>query len=84
MENAISGSQIMSAIMLNFLGSSSKPVSTATGGNGTSDPNAGTSGTSGPAVLAPITTADRAGAGILAVLFVGCMIGGVIFLLMDP
>ena len=84
MENAISGSQMMSAIMLKFLDSSSKPVSTATGGNGTSDPSAGTGQSSGPARLPPITTADRAGAGILTVLFVAGMIGGVIFLFSDP
>ncbi|KAF4764999.1 hypothetical protein HAV15_003922 [Penicillium sp. str.  len=84
MENAISGSQIMSAVMLKFLGSSSKPVSTATGGNGTSDPNAGTRKTSGPATLAPITTGDKAGAGILTAFFVCVTIGGLVFLFMDP
>lgn len=84
MENAMSGSQIMSAVMLQFLGTSSKPVSTATGGNGTSDPSAGTGERSGPAPLSPITTADRAGAGILTVLFVALMLGGVVFLFMDP
>ncbi|KAG0153003.1 hypothetical protein PDIDSM_1962 [Penicillium digitatum] len=55
MENAISGSQIMSAVMLKFLGASSRPVSTVTGGNGTSDPNAGIRKPM-VAVLPPITT----------------------------
>lgn len=80
MENAMSGSQMMSAIMVKFLDSSSVPVSTATGGNGTSDPHAATDSGSGPAQLHPITTADRAGAGIMTVLFVASMIGGVTFL----
>jgi mannan endo-1,6-alpha-mannosidase len=84
MENAISGSQIMSAVMVKFLGSSSKPVSTATGGNGTSDASAGTGRSSESALLPPITTADRAGAGILTVLFVAGMIGGIIFLFGTP
>lgn len=84
MENAISGSQMMSAVMVKFLGLSSKPVSIATGGNGTSDPSAGTGQRSEPGLLPPITTADRAGAGILTVLLVAGMIGGVIFLFTDP
>ncbi|KAJ5148182.1 hypothetical protein N7526_001534 [Penicillium atrosanguineum] len=84
MENAISGSQMMSAIMLKFFDSSSKPVSTATGGNGTSNPNAGTRQSSGPAQLPTVTTVDRAGVGILTVLFVAGMVGAVIFLYNDP
>lgn len=84
MENAISGSQIMSAVMLKFLGDSSKPVSTATGGNGSSDPNSGTRKTSGPETLAPITTADKAGAGILTAVFVCLTVGGLVFLFMNP
>ena len=86
MENAISGSQMMSAVMVNFLGVSSKPVSTATGGNGTSEPNAGTgksSQSSESAVLPPITTADKAGAGILTAVLAAGVIGGSIFLFND-
>ncbi|KAJ5323110.1 hypothetical protein N7452_011399 [Penicillium brevicompactum] len=84
MENAMSGSQMMSAIMVKFLDSSSKPVSTATGGNSSSDPNAGTEEASKSSQLPPVTTADKAGAGILALLFVAGIIGGVTFLLMGP
>ena len=80
MENAISGSQMMSAIMVKFQDSSSKPVTTATGGNGTSDPSAGTREGTEPPQSAPITTADKAGAGILTAVFVASMIGGVVFL----
>ncbi|KAJ5218434.1 uncharacterized protein N7498_000533 [Penicillium cinerascens] len=86
MENAISGSQMMSAVMLKFLGSYSKPVSTATGGNASSDPNAGTkqgSQSSESTVFPPITTADRAGAGILTVVLVAGAVGGSIFLFSD-
>lgn len=84
MENAMSGSQMMSAIMVKFLDSSSKPVSTATGGNSSSDPNAGTEEASKSSQLPPVTTADKAGAGILTLLFVAGIIGGVVFLLMGP
>ena len=84
MENAISGSQIMSAVMLKFLDPSSNPVSTTTGGNGTSNPNAGTGQTQEAAPLRPITTADKAGAGILAVVFVASMIGGAAFMFTGP
>lgn len=86
MENAISGSQMMSAVMVKFLGLSSTPVSTATGGNGSSDPNAGTrqsSQNSDSAVLPPITTADKAGAGILTAVLVAGVVGGSIFLFTD-
>lgn len=86
MENAISGSQMMSAVMVKFLGSSSKPVSTATGGNGTSEPHNGTgqnSQNSDSAMLSSITTADRAGAGILTVLLVAGVVGGSVFLFND-
>ncbi|CAG7953034.1 unnamed protein product [Penicillium olsonii] len=84
MENAMSGSQMMSAIMVKFLDSSSAPVSTATGGNGSSDPNAGSEESSEREELPPITTADKAGAGILTVLFVAGFIGGAAFLSISP
>lgn len=83
MENSITGSQMMSAVMLKFLGSDSKPVSVATGGNGTSDPHSDTGKGSGGKEFAPITMADRAGAGILTVLCVAGMIAGVVFLFSD-
>lgn len=84
MENAISGSQMMSAIMVKFLDSSSAPVSTETGGNGSSDPNAGIEDYSRPPQLPPITTADKAGAGILTLLLVAGVVGGAIFLSVGP
>src|SRR5699024_5464053 len=80
MENAIRGSQMVSASMVKFQDSSSKPVTTATGGNWTSDPRAGTRAGTEPAQAAPIRTADKAGAGILTAVFVASMIGGVVFL----
>lgn len=76
MENAISGSQMMSAVMVKFLGLSSNPVSIETGGNGTSDLSAGIGQSSEPTLLPPITTADRPGAAILTLLVSVAMIGG--------
>ncbi|KAA8643769.1 hypothetical protein EYZ11_010740 [Aspergillus tanneri] len=50
------------------------PVTAKTGGDSKSDPSAGTGGDEDPedkAKLKPITTADKAGASILTILFVG-------------
>ena len=47
------------------------PLTSETGGSSESDPNAGSGSDHDPTKLAPITTADRAGAGIVTVIFVG-------------
>lgn len=83
MESQISGSQAMSSAMLKF--SYDKSVTVSTGGNGSSDPNAGKeqSGSNLPD-LPPISTADKAGAGILTAIFISCTIAMTVFLVMDP
>lgn len=54
------------------------PVTSSTGGNSTSDPNAGTGdNTDSGSTESKITTGDKAGASILTIAFVG-MWGGMI------
>ncbi|KAF5016161.1 hypothetical protein F66182_12249, partial [Fusarium sp. NRRL 66182] len=56
--------------------SSYAPVTSRTGGNSTSDPTAGTTdSTDKTSTLKAITTADKAGAGILTALFAVAIIG---------
>lgn len=54
------------------------PLTLATGATSKSDPSAGTGSDSGE--LRPITTADRAGAGILTVIFFGMLFSGTYWL----
>ncbi|KAH8690690.1 putative mannan endo-1,6-alpha-mannosidase DCW1 precursor [Talaromyces proteolyticus] len=59
----------------------SGPVTSTTGGNSTSNPGAGTGDNTGNMYQAPaITTADKAGAGILTALYAAGIIGGVYWL----
>ncbi|KAL1961671.1 hypothetical protein VTN77DRAFT_1346 [Rasamsonia byssochlamydoides] len=63
------------------------PVTSTTGGNSTSDPNAGTGSSSladaTGSILRPISTADRAGAGVLTVVFAMGWIGMVMWMIKD-
>ena len=69
MEEEISATGGFGAPILVDMGSA--PVTTFTGGNSTSDPNAGQGGNNNNQnTLKPITTGDKAGAGILTALFV--------------
>ncbi|KAJ5681603.1 Mannan endo-1-6-alpha-mannosidase DCW1 [Penicillium maclennaniae] len=69
MEEQISATNIFVANLINF--ETSAPVTSTTGGNSTGNPTAGTNDThSSTDNLPTITTADKAGAGILAVVFV--------------
>ena len=73
----------MSVFQNNLIGSAAPPVTLSKGGTSQSDPNAG-SGTgngpdsvmSDPAITNPITTGDKAGAGILTLISVVLVIGG--------
>ena len=57
------------------------PLSQRTGATSKSDPNAGSNAPTNPAALrSPITTADRAGAGILTVIMVVVVVGGAVWL----
>lgn len=69
MEEEISATNIFVANLINF--QTYAPVTSTTGGNSTSNPTAGTNDTGSITYnLSTITTADRAGAGILAVIFI--------------
>jgi len=59
------------------------PVTSDTGGDSKSNPNAGSSsgGGDGGQTLKKITTGDKAGAGILTALFVGVWVGMVAFMI---
>jgi mannan endo-1,6-alpha-mannosidase len=60
----------------------SGPVTSTTGGNSTSNPSAGTEDSTGSAdTQKPITAGDRAGAGIITVLFSGSVIAAVYWLI---
>jgi mannan endo-1,6-alpha-mannosidase len=78
--NADIGSQMaaLSAIGTNLLTPAMVPLTKSTGGNSVSDPNAGnTSPNTQPGITTkPITTSDRAGAGILTFLIIVGVIGG--------
>lgn len=57
------------------------PLSLRTGATSKSDPNAGSQAPTDPtANRTPITTADRAGAGILTVLMLAVVVGGAVWL----
>ncbi|EXJ69964.1 uncharacterized protein A1O5_07037 [Cladophialophora psammophila CBS 110553] len=58
------------------------PKTAVTGGTSESDPNAGTDADANPVQYSPITTADRAGAGILTVLCIGIIVGGSAWIIM--
>ncbi|KAJ5577471.1 uncharacterized protein N7459_006435 [Penicillium hispanicum] len=68
MEEEISATNVFVANLINF--NHSSPVTSTTGGNSTSDPSAGTGDSTGETKTSTITTADRAGAGIVTVVFV--------------
>ncbi|PVH94068.1 glycoside hydrolase family 76 protein [Periconia macrospinosa] len=65
--------EIVQALLVN---KAPGPVTQQTGGTSKSDPSAGGGIMSPPVVLNPVTTAGRAGAGILTALVLGATIGG--------
>lgn len=70
MEEQISASNIFSSYLIKYEHGGKGPVTSTTGGNSTSDPNAGAESADDKNKPKPITTGDKAGAGILTVLFV--------------
>lgn len=70
MESDMSALSIFSSSMI-IHKNSKGPLTSETGGSSESDPTAGSGAANDPTKLAPITTADRAGAGIVTVLFIG-------------
>lgn len=73
MEEEISANNIFVANMIAF--TQKAPVTSTTGGNSTSDTTAGQNDTSSVQPTTKVTSGDRAGAGILTVLFVGGWVG---------
>lgn len=73
MEEQISATDVFTASMLSF--NASAPVTSTTGGNSTSNPNAGNNDTTTSTTTSTITTKDKAGAGILTVVFVASWVG---------
>lgn len=84
MEEQISASQMFSAMLVKYAkGKDVGPVTENTGGTSNGNVNAGMGDGSGQEnTLPPITTGDKAGAGILTVAFVGGWIGLMVFMLM--
>ncbi|KAJ5708467.1 mannan endo-1-6-alpha-mannosidase [Penicillium malachiteum] len=82
MEPDISATNVFSVAMLPFVNQSeAKPATQSTGGNSTSDPTAGTADDDSKTTT-PISSGDRAGAGILTVALVGGVVGMAVFMLM--
>lgn len=73
----------LDAIMYNLVGKAAAPVTANAGGTSKGDPNAGSSGTADPTALKPLTTADKAGAGIITVLFIIGALGGTAFMVLE-
>lgn len=73
MEEQISATDVFVANLINF--NRSGPVTSTTGGNSTSNLNAGENDTTSSTTQSSITTADQAGAGILTVIFVVGWVG---------
>jgi len=72
---------IQSFLAANLIQQVKPPVTNATGGNSTGNNAAGSTGDDNTLVNGPkITTADKAGAGILAVLFGSGIIGGAVWM----
>ncbi|KAI5925101.1 glycoside hydrolase family 76 protein [Camillea tinctor] len=65
----------LGAVSSLLIGQSDAPVTNSTGGTSVGDPNAGAGSDSFTGALTPITTGDRAGAGILTVLILGSAVG---------
>lgn len=67
----------LEVIQSNMIQQARGPVTNNTGGTSKGDPSAGTGGDSNPAApSSPITTSDRAGAGIVTAIIVVVLLGG--------
>lgn len=67
---------VLGAVSSLLIDSSIAPVTNMTGGTSVGNPNAGSDdGGYSQGALAPLTTGDKAGAGILTFLILGCAVG---------
>ncbi|KAJ5698431.1 mannan endo-1-6-alpha-mannosidase [Penicillium macrosclerotiorum] len=83
MEEQISVSQIFSANLINFVNNTAAgPVTSKTGGNSTSNPNAGQEDTNQNAGPKPITAGDKAGASFFTMALVAGWVGIAAFVLL--
>lgn len=83
MEQQISASNAFSVQMLPWINGTEygPPVTSSTGGNSSSNVNAGENEDAGSGqTAAPVTTGDKAGAGILTIIFVGGLVGMATFM----
>lgn len=80
MEEQISVTKVFTANLVNF--NKTAPVTSTTGGNSTSNPTAGESDTTASTQTTTITTADKAGAGIVTAVFVTGWIGLMAFMIL--
>ena len=75
--------QALSVIGSTLITDSMMPLTAKTGGTSKSDPNAGSNTDPDPAAnRKPITTKDRAGAGILTILVIVGIVGGSLWLIL--
>lgn len=65
----------LSAVMSLLIADAKPPLTENTGGSSKGNPNAGGNGDNAQKIMKPITTADRAGAGILTMLVLGSACG---------
>jgi len=73
----------LSVIGANLITSQMAPLTAKTGGTSASDPSAGTDADTEPGQsTSPITTKDKAGAGILTVLVILAVVGASIWIIM--
>jgi mannan endo-1,6-alpha-mannosidase len=81
MEQEISATNVFLANLVSF-GGIDGPVTSKTGGKSSSDPNAGEgSSNSQKKTAKPITSGDKAGAGILTAIFIAGWAGSMVWLL---
>ncbi|KAI1495420.1 glycoside hydrolase family 76 protein [Biscogniauxia marginata] len=86
-DNSVGAGQTMNvlgAVSSLLISQSKAPVTNATGGTSLGDPNAGAGSDSFTNTLAPITTGDRAGAGILTALILASAVGTFGWMSMGP
>jgi mannan endo-1,6-alpha-mannosidase len=66
----------MEVIQSNLIQQAKTPLTAGSGGTSKGDPNAGSGDIKTPQVVKPITTADRAGAGILTAILAAIVVSG--------
>lgn len=70
----------LEVIQSNLIAQSRAPFTNATGGTSKGDPNAGSTSVVDPAAQSPVTTGDRAGAGILTTIILVGLVGGLLWM----